>query len=420
MSDSQARPAILIVSHVVPYPPAAGNEIRILKMIEWLRSEGFALVLLLNHPPLPEERIAALKRYVDQVHFIGEEMGELPALPPAPPLAVLKEKLVRELPNSRLYRLCFGMSKEKKIRSDQVKRYLASERLRQATRHLAERYRPAAVLVEYVFAAPCLDAVGGESLKIIDTHDMFSRKKEQVLAFGIDDPLPCSRAEERGYLLRADLVIAIQTNEGGMFSGLVPERDVVTTGIDFEVVADIDNSAEQRGTVLVVGSDNPLNVHGLRHFHEHCWPRIRQSHPGAVLRVVGKLANHLETGDAQVHCVGWVADLDEEYRRAAVVINPTLAGTGLKIKSVEALCRGKALVGTPNSVEGIDFDGEPPFMVGENAEEFAAHVSALLNSDQQRLQLQKAAWRYALENFSTETVYRPLGRKLRPLLRARH
>src|SRR5262245_55406523 len=49
------EPTILLISHVVPYPPAAGNESRILRMLAWLRRQRFRLVLLLNHDPLPSD-----------------------------------------------------------------------------------------------------------------------------------------------------------------------------------------------------------------------------------------------------------------------------------------------------------------------------------------------------------------------------
>src|SRR5439155_25893880 len=119
-------------------------------------------------------------------------------------------------------------------------------------------------------------------------------------------------------------------------------------------IIQVDDSPIVSVSVQVVGTDNPLNLHGLNQFYRDAWPIIREGRSDAILRVVGKLAHQLRTDDDRVQRVGWVAQLEDEYRRAEIVINPTVAGTGLKIKSVEALCHGKALVGTPNSVEGIE------------------------------------------------------------------
>lgn len=411
MDKSDGR-TILVVSHVVPCPPSAGNEVRILKIIQWLKSQGFRIVLLLNHHPLPAEREEALAKVTDAVHYVGDEVDVLPAAPMRPVLATIADKLAVALPDSRLYRLAFGMSKDKMVRSHNVKRYLGAERLARMTRHLCGMYRPFAVVAEYIFSAPCLDVVPPGTFRIIDTHDMFSRKKEQVLAYGIDDPLPCTPAEERRYLLKADLVLAIQSNEARMFRDLVLEREVITVGIDFDVVAEIDNSRVLPDMVLVVGSDNPLNVHGLQQFYKNAWPVIRAQRGDAVLRVVGKLAQQAKISDDSVQLVGWVPDLEEEYRKAAVVINPTMAGTGLKIKSVEALCRGKAFVGTANSVEGIEYAGRAPYLMARDWKEFSECVVMLLQSEERCLLLQHSALEYAADNFRPEVIYKGLGQSL--------
>jgi glycosyltransferase involved in cell wall biosynthesis len=411
-------PVILLISHVVPYPPAAGNEIRILKLVNWLKSRGFRIVMLLNHEPLSPEQRIALENAVGTVHFVGDDYGpEFSWVAMRRhPYRRLKEVLARLVLHSFLYRGLFFAGKQKKLDSAKVKASLASDRLIRVTSHLCENYRPLAVIAEYIFAAPCLDVVPRGVLKIIDTHDMFSRKKAEVVAYGIEDPLVCTPQEERDYLLKSDLVIAIQSNEARMFRALVGARDVITVGIDFDVLDEIDNSRVVAGRILVVGSDNPLNQHGLKAFYDRAWPIIRAGHPDAVLRVAGKVANYLQTDDKRVERVGWVADLDEEYRKAAIVINATQAGTGLKIKSVEALCRGKALVGTPNSVDGIDSNGEVPYIVCDDWHTFADRVLMLLRSEDQRMRLERLALQFARKNFSADQIYAPLGQKLQSAL----
>lgn len=259
---------IIFITHVVPYPPAAGNEIRILKMITWLRQQGFEIVLLLKADQMKPELRKTLEEIVGLVHLLGDDYGvEFKPIEHRKGYGVLlKEQLENLLMKMPVLQRFFATGRQKKIRSDAVKKGLSPDRLIQITEHLCKKYAPCAVIAEYIFTAPCLDVVPSGILKIIDTHDMFSRKKEQVLSFGIEDPLPCTPREERNFLLKSDLIVAIQSNEARMFRILVPERDVITVGIDFAIVAEIDNSEVSPGTVLVVGSDNPLNIHGLKEF----------------------------------------------------------------------------------------------------------------------------------------------------------
>lgn len=401
-----SRGTVLVVGHVVPHPPSAGNEVRVRKLIARLRSRGFAVVLLLNHPGMTDEALAALKPVAEAVHFVHEPPERLPRCVPRDRLRRLRRAWYRLLPAS-LFPLLHGTDRARKLRADAAKRVLASERLVRMTGHLAARYRPCAVIAEYAFAAPCLRAVPQGVLRLVDTHDVFSSKAERVLAYGIDDPLACTRREERKLLRHADVVIAIQSDEARLLAEMVPGRRVITVGVDFEAVPPGEDGVVP-GRVLVVGSGNPLNVHGLTRFLERAWPIVRAGSPEAALRVAGALASGIPGDVPGVERVGWVPDLGAEYRRAAVVINPTEAGTGLKIKSVEALCHARPLVATPHAVLGIDAAEPLPFVVSPPGQAFGAAVLRLLRSPAERQRLAHAAWTYARTAFAADTVYAPL------------
>ena len=69
--------------------------------------------------------------------------------------------------------------------------------------------------------------------------------------------------------------------------------------------------------------------------------------------VVGAIGRSVPSGLAGVEVAGYVPDLADEYAAARVVINPAVAGTGLKIKTLEALAYLRPLVAWPNGVDGL-------------------------------------------------------------------
>ena len=241
---------------------------------------------------------------------------------------------------------------------------------------------------------------------------MFSQKQSGVMAYGVDDSMAIPPEQERERLLKADLIIAIQAREGELMARLVPERQVITVGIDFEVN---DGSPPERivpGRVLVVGSDNSLNLHGLRSFLAEAWPVICAQCPWATLRIVGMLGRVVEQPRERVELAGWVESLAAEYAAADVVINPTVAGTGLKIKTVEALCHGNAVVAWPNGVDGLTRAEPAAFIVAGSWIDFAEVVTALIQDPSGRARLQERALKYAKDHFDRDRVYAPLGRAL--------
>jgi glycosyltransferase involved in cell wall biosynthesis len=406
----------LFLSHVVPYPCSAGNELRIANLIAWLRKQGHEVIYLLNAGSLDAAARAQLEERVDRLYLLDRPYdGDAAAGGvPDPWKGVVREArrwaetLLPRLPPGRLHDTL-----RRHLRLLDIQDFLASPAMVQATRALCRLHAPRAVVVEYVFATPCLAAVPAGTLKLVDTHDVFSRRMSQVIRHGIDDPHHISRRRERRYLLKTDVVIAIQRDEARALARLAPERETITLGIDFPVVNEVDVRRVVSGRLLIVGSDNPLNIHGAKQFQRHAWPEIREACPDAVVRVVGKLAAGLRSQDDRFQLVGWRDRLDDEWSEACVVLNPTVAGTGLKIKSVEALSRAKPLVATLNAVEGIVATGPPPFVACADWPAFARGTIELLRAPEKRLPLQERALAYARANLDAERVYQPLADLLR-------
>lgn len=57
---------------------------------------------------------------------------------------------------------------------------------------------------------------------------------------------------------------------------------------------------------------------------------------------------------SNVRVLGTVADLSETYRSADVVVEPIITGSGMKVKTAEALMHGKEIIGTEEALVGYD------------------------------------------------------------------
>ena len=405
---------LLLVTHLSPYPPSHGTELRISKLLKGLRSEGYRVVLVLCQEPAKKEHLEELLKFVEAVHWVrpawrtrlGQRLPGLRQLLWENAKTLLKPQWIpRDIPRSaKLYDPVPST-----VGDENKKRDAIPSQLPVLVARLARRYKALAVIAEYIFLTDCFALLEPGVLKIVDTIDVFSLREKQVVSYGIaDDPWNSTPEEERAYLLRADVIVAIQEKEAEVLRTLVPERPVLTVGIDF----DVDNSAgvpNDTDTVTMVASGTPLNIHGLNTFFAECWPAIKSAHPPATLRIVGTIATNCKIQDEAVDYVAWTDDLRDVYRQSKVVINPTLAGTGLKVKSVEALAHGKPLVAWPNGVEGLDYQGAPPYLKCKSWKEFAAAVVRILQSDSEARLLGDRALEYAKEKFDRTAIYLPLS-----------
>ena len=101
-------------------------------------------------------------------------------------------------------------------------------------------------------------------------------------------------------------------------------------------------------------------------------------------------------------------DLEKAYDESKLVINPTVLGTGLKIKTVEALCYGKALVTTKEGADGLEEGIGKAFIMGKTFSKFAKSVIELIKDNSRRNKLEKNALDYAQRTFSRKAVFNEL------------
>lgn len=342
---------IVCLTHVAPVAPRAGNEYRIHRMLTWLHRAGYVVIPVLapNDGSQPG---------VDMVHMMAAEFNNAIVCLPNGEL----HYLLRDVPDvlrslhGELTPPFAAQLGEDRYRPDHEREMLhmdrsfCSDAVMAAVLRLESALGRYVLLAEYIWMSRVLPLASPRALKIIDTIDVFSTRHEKVGQFGVTDLVVEPEAERRR-LVRADVMIAIQQNERQALETLVPGMPIVTTGVDFDVLST--QSAATGRRVLLVASDNPMNRHGLRDFLRFAWPRVLAGAPDAELLVVGRVGESLPIPPERVTVLGKIDDLAPLYASCRAVINPAIAGTGVKIKTLEALSHLRRVVAWPNGVDGL-------------------------------------------------------------------
>ncbi|MEP6867389.1 MAG: glycosyltransferase family 4 protein, partial [Novosphingobium sp.] len=236
--------------------------------------------------------------------------------------------------------------------------------------------------------------------RAIVMHDLFHARQGGAA----DSVALVSRDEEVALLGRADAVIAIQSAEAAFVASAVPHVQGILAPMAANPVAAPQPGID--GSLLFVGSNTAPNVVGLQWFFDEVWPDIRAAHPGAHLDVAGTVARAFpQGGPPGVSFLGLVDDLGPLYRSAGVVISPLTFGSGLKIKLVEALAMGKAVVATPVTLQGIEDVCAGAVRVAENSSSFAEATTELLSHPDRRTTLAECALAVARDHFSAAASY---------------
>jgi len=264
------------------------------------------------------------------------------------------------------------------------------------------------VLTDYGFQNVLLPYTLHQKTTAVVMHDLFFRRTDQFTAKGAEDSVATlTEAQEMRLLGLADVVVAIQYEEAAYITPRIPQSRVVTVPMGVDAVEQA--YPGQGRELLFVGSNTAPNVIGLKWFFDEVWPAIRQGAPDVALTVAGNIARAFPDGGPEgVSFLGMVDDLGPLYARAAVVVSPLTVGSGLKIKLIEAMAAGKALVATPVTLQGVESLVEGAVARADTPEAFAQETLALLGDPQRRAQLAARALATANDHFGVEAACRPL------------
>ena len=401
---------MICVSPLLPYPSRAGNSYRIARILAWLAGQGWDVLLVVCPPsaeePTEHEIIEAVALFPNLI--VCRRDGAL--VHHLARCDVALEALAHRRPRS--FASALGEADRRDAGSARRLEFLRAfcpDVLVELLLHLETHFEPEILLAEYAFMTRAFALLGPKLRKVIDTIDVFSNKSSKVEQFGIEDMFTLTPGEEASLLNRADLLIAIQPEEAADLSRLAPTVPVVSVGVDFDIADEMPPPAIEP-VILLVASDNPMNLKGLTDFIRFAWPLIRRQVPDAQWHVVGAVGEAAETASPAIHLLGSLADLAPAYARARVVINPAVAGTGLKIKTVEALCHFRPIVLWPCGVEGLAPDAREGCHIAGDWFEFAHQVARLLQASETR---EGVPQRQALiRHFSPDRVYAPLAEAL--------
>jgi len=227
---------------------------------------------------------------------------------------------------------------------------------------------------------------------------------------------------ERAACRHVNRVLACSDDDARELAVLAPQTPirVVPNGVDTERCRPGEGSA-QTARLLFIGPMTWFpNLDGMQWFLRDVLPRILATRPDAQLTIVGR-ASGLEVPSSlreRVRIAGFVEDLQHEVDAAAVYLVPLRAGSGTRLKVLEAMAFAKPIVTTSIAAQGIDLVDRHEALFADDADGFADAVVQLLADPSRAARLGAAARAKAQARYDWRAIGRELLAVYDELLRA--
>lgn len=221
------------------------------------------------------------------------------------------------------------------------------------------------------------------------------------------------------YILKLFIVPKYKKFDAGVYVSSVhkellkpylPKRTfIVPDGIDIEDFMPVCAHIDFPSLVFIGDMSYPFNVVSILYFYSRMYHMIRKEVSNVRLYIVGrnpsKEVKQLALRDGSIIVTGKVKDIKPYINRASIAIAPmNVDDGGFKLKILEPMAMGKAVVSTSIGARGLNVTPGENIIIADDPEEFARRVIELLNDEQLRKRIGANARKLVEEEYSWEKV----------------
>ena len=186
----------------------------------------------------------------------------------------------------------------------------------------------------------------------------------------------------------------------------------VPNGVDTNYFGPEEGSEQPNSVVFAGAMSRYANAAAMIFFAEKIWPELKRLKSGVTMDVVGgnppERLRALAAQDKDFRVHGFVPDVRPFIGKAAVYVCPITDGGGTKLKILDALAMGKAVVAHPIACEGINVSPGVDVIFAREGREFAVEIVSLLDNAKLRAQLSRGARSLAESSYSYSVIGKTL------------
>lgn len=205
---------------------------------------------------------------------------------------------------------------------------------------------------------------------------------------------------------KADIVIPVSATDMDILNqhGCNCPHTSIPTGYVFDKLKPIDS--EENAVAFIGGMDWMPNYEGVMWFINQVWPIVITQIPDAKFYLAGRnFPNEIYNLKVKgLVVLGEVESAVDFIESKSVSIVPLFAGSGMRVKIVEAMALGRAIVSTSIGAESLAYTNNKDIIIADNAQAFAQAIINILESPALRLQLGENAQKLISEKYDNRKI----------------
>ena len=207
---------------------------------------------------------------------------------------------------------------------------------------------------------------------------------------------------------QVDAIVTITDEDKKIISSICPNKLIHTclTGINLDSYKQVLTSKQPNSLFHFASMDWMPNVEAVDWLLKEVWNEVIKQQPNAKLILAGReMPDRIKKNATKnITIIDNVNDSSEFYNTYDIMLVPLWSGSGLRIKLVEGLAYGKAIITTSIGAEGIPYTAGKNMLIADSAREFSNAITTLLTENDQKQELQINARKLAETIFDYKVI----------------
>lgn len=276
------------------------------------------------------------------------------------------------------------------------------------------------IQLESLFMVPYLDTIQrlSKAKIVLRAHNiehliwerMAAQEKNPLKKWYLDLLARRLRQFEVWSLNKVDAIAAMTHEDEKAFRELGSKKPVFIAPIGIDT-SSYHNCIVPKSSVFHLGAMDWLpNQEGVEWLVEKVWPVVLKLYPEAKLRLAGRnmpkrfflyASNSISVEDFIDDAKSWMS-------ASSVMAVPIFSGSGMRVKILEGMALGRAIVSTPVGIEGIPALDGSEVLIADQPEIYASYLVDLLKNSEKAIAFGLKGQEFVKKTFDNDVIARDL------------
>jgi polysaccharide biosynthesis protein PslH len=398
---------ILLLTQIIPYPPNAGPRMKTWHVLRYLVSRGHEVTLASFVRPEEEAHLPVLQalcrtvyavpikrsRLADVIYLLRSQVTGRPFLIERDDLAAMRQLVARLL----------ALESFDVVHADQLTMTQFALQAQEVAKQWGQK-RPFTIFdahnATWTITQRMIDTVPWPLKPVLRLETTRIKRYEARLVAELDHTMVVIEQDQDALLAGFD---------NGQTSALRQRLTTIPISVDTTKLTPVRRRPHSLNIMTMGTLSYPPNADGIRWFLNDVFPLIQQRVPDVTLTIVGKNPprDFLQAAAAQPEAItvtGFVPELTPYMEAAALMVVPVRAGSGMRVRLLEAFARAMPTVTTTIGLEGITAEHDRHVLIADEPAGFARETVRLLGDERLQKRLGENGRSLAVEQYDWQVV----------------